>query len=1217
MIKIQSLILLILLTFFQQNLQAQDSDGDGILDVDELRCDQSSVANSNSGTGTFQDQLYIFNWDGADFDDGLQTGDTQTFNLPDGLIVTALFTNVTLSGVGAEVTTSDFKTWSGALLDNLYNTPGVEESFYANVETSKMEITVSFSATKNGLSFPLHLLALDSETTSSSSIENWSVTTNGTNWQFLEQYAGGGVWTGVATPTVTTTDTEQSGGNTIYYSEGATELSYDINSDTSIRRQGFALGLYLVCDTDNDGTPDILDICDGFDDKKDMDTDGVPDGCDQDNDNDGILDSGELRCDYPTVANSNMGTGVYQDQLYFFNWDGADFNDGLQTGDSQTFNFPDGLSITALFTNVALTGSGAELITSDLETWPGALLHNLYNTPGTQESFYGNVETATMSITVSFSAVKNGQPFPLDLLALDPETTNTSTQEDWSVTTNGTNWSLLEQYSGGGVWTGAGTPTVTATDTEQSGGNSIFYSKGVTELNYNITSDGAVRRQAFAVGLYLICDTDNDGTPDAQDLDSDNDGIYDVVEAGGTDTDNDGIADGTFGTNGIPSSAGTGLTPIETTSGIADYLNLDSDDDGCSDSNEAYDSSTADGGDGGQFGTGTPTAINADGTVTAATYTTGSVAAVTDDSDITACLVIDSDNDGVPDTSDLDDDNDGIPDTVEGTIDTDGDGVPDYLDLDSDNDGIADIKEAGGIDTDGDGQIDYPISDDPMSMNDTNNDGLDDGIATSPLPDLDSDLDGLVNRLDLDSDNDGITDIIEAGGLDINTDGQVDYATPGDPTTMLDVDSDGFINTIDTNNNTIVGTNDGGTTLPDSDTDGDGYPNRLDLDSDNDGIHDVIESGGIDDDNNGTANDNDNNVDNNASNGIPTSAPGGNTPIDTGANASPDYLNLDSDEDGCSDANEAYGNADTDGGDGGQFGTGTPAATVAFGLVTEAVYNTGAVEAVVVSTDTTACEILDADADGDGVLDDQEVLDGTDPNNPCDFVIASVTETQTGSYLVADCDGDGVTNEQEITDNTNPEDPCNYNRANVTLNQSGDYLISDCDGDGVLNGTEILDGTEVDNPCNFLATSSTIEKSGDYLDADCDGDLISNGQEITDGTNPEDPCNNIGGTIPSGAICDIDIESDLMLPRNNGGVFKITNIEAFPDNTVRIYNRWGILVFETKGYDNGNNGFQGVSQGRATIQKNERLPVGTYFYIIDYRKGQENKSKTGYLYLNR
>lgn len=53
--------------------------------------------------------------------------------------------------------------------------------------------------------------------------------------------------------------------------------------------------------------------------------------------------------------------------------------------------------------------------------------------------------------------------------------------------------------------------------------------------------------------------------------------------------------------------------------GIPNLLDLDSDGDGCSDANEAYNNSNADGGDDGQYGSGTP-AVNADGTVIAASY---------------------------------------------------------------------------------------------------------------------------------------------------------------------------------------------------------------------------------------------------------------------------------------------------------------------------------------------------------------------------------------------------------------------------------------------------------------------------------------------------------------------------------------------------------------------------------------------------------------------
>ena len=70
-------------------------------------------------------------------------------------------------------------------------------------------------------------------------------------------------------------------------------------------------------------------------------------------------------------------------------------------------------------------------------------------------------------------------------------------------------------------------------------------------------------------------DTDNDTTYDFRDIDSDGDGKYDVIEAGGIDGDNDGVV-GTgippVDKNGVPST-GAGLTPPDSDSdGIPDYL---------------------------------------------------------------------------------------------------------------------------------------------------------------------------------------------------------------------------------------------------------------------------------------------------------------------------------------------------------------------------------------------------------------------------------------------------------------------------------------------------------------------------------------------------------------------------------------------------------------------------------------------------------------------
>ncbi|TRX05729.1 gliding motility-associated C-terminal domain-containing protein, partial [Flavobacterium gawalongense] len=89
--------------------------------------------------------------------------------------------------------------------------------------------------------------------------------------------------------------------------------------------------------------------------------------------------------------------------------------------------------------------------------------------------------------------------------------------------------------------------------------------------------------------------------------------------------------------------------------------------------------------------------------------------------------------------------------------------------------------------------------------------------------------------------------------------------------------------------------------------------------------------------------------------------------------------------------------------------------------------------------------------------------------------------------------------------------------------------------------------------------------------------------------------------------------------------FIIDNIDdtvCYPDNTVEIYNRWGVLVFETSNYNNTSKAFDGTSQGRATISQSSGLPTGTYFYILNYTSVDDNgniitNKKDGYLYLTK
>ena len=81
---------------------------------------------------------------------------------------------------------------------------------------------------------------------------------------------------------------------------------------------------------------------------------------------------------------------------------------------------------------------------------------------------------------------------------------------------------------------------------------------------------------------------------------------------------------------------------------------------------------------------------------------------------------------------------------------------------------------------------------------------------------------------------------------------------------------------------------------------------------------------------------------------------------------------------------------------------------------------------------------------------------------------------------------------------------------------------------------------------------------------------------------------------------------------------RIDGLENYPNNSIRIYNRWGVLVYTTKAYDTAGNVFDGTSEGRVTVDQDHKLPAGTYFYVLDYENVTGEMIRlTGYIYLNR
>ncbi len=132
---------------------------------------------------------------------------------------------------------------------------------------------------------------------------------------------------------------------------------------------------------------------------------------------------------------------------------------------------------------------------------------------------------------------------------------------------------------------------------------------------------------------------------------------------------------------------------------------------------------------------------------------------------------------------------------------------------------------------------------------------------------------------------------------------------------------------------------------------------------------------------------------------------------------------------------------------------------------------------------------------------------------------------------------------------------------------------------------------------SVVATAST-RSSGTVSDTSDDGDDLD-GNASNDPTVTELGCLTVFNEFsPNG-----DGVNDILI---------INCIDNYPNNKLEIYNRWGNIVYEKRGY---NNDWEGISNGRATVNASEELPVGTYYYVLDF--GDGSKPKVGWLYINR
>ena len=522
-------------------------------------------------------------------------------------------------------------------------------------------------------------------------------------------------------------------------------------------------------DSDGDGIPDATEDADGDGDptNDDGDSDGRPNFVDLDADGDGIPDATEDADGDGNPANDDTdGDGL------------ADYRDLDADGDG----IPDNVEAQA---TSAYTAPSAQDVDND----------------GLDDAYDSNTSNGSLAASVGLVPVDTDSDGTPDYRDLDsdgdtvadlteghdanfdgtPETTPAGADADSDGLDN-----AFDVFDYSGVAPGPAT----------TGNNAANGTTDVASDYPDEDNDGEPQWRDFADAdgdlipdaVEGTGDTDGDGRPDFQDLDSDNDGIRDAVEAGA-----------------VPSS------PVDTDQdGTADYLDLDADGDGLFDLNEGNDDdrngvndfaasppagydAVADGNSDGQIdASGAGQFVDTDGNGLDDRYETDPAAEQ------------DTDGDGYADYVDLDSDADGMLDSTEGgatpssPIDTDGDGTADYLDLDADNDGLVDNLEAQA-----EGSYTAPNGDD------VDRDGLNDAYdadtagassrtvaASQGLTPVNTDSgsgDTTPDYRDLDSDGDTIVDLID--GNDANQDGQNDHATspPSGFAAVADANGDGQI----------------------------------------------------------------------------------------------------------------------------------------------------------------------------------------------------------------------------------------------------------------------------------------------------------------------------------------------------------------------------------------------------------------------------------------
>ncbi|MDE1207492.1 gliding motility-associated C-terminal domain-containing protein, partial [Tenacibaculum larymnensis] len=305
--------------------------------------------------------------------------------------------------------------------------------------------------------------------------------------------------------------------------------------------------------------------------------------------------------------------------------------------------------------------------------------------------------------------------------------------------------------------------------------------------------------------------------------------------------------------------------------------------------------------------------------------------------------------------------------------------------------------------------------------------------------------------------------------------------------------------------------------------------------------------------------------------------------IDTDNDGIPDAMDVDDDNDGIPDVEEGDGLVDTD--------------------------NDGVPDSLDLDSDNDGINDVieggdgDLDTNGDGVIDSND-SGYTDANGD------GQADDSVDNNEEPDTDGDGIPDYQDLdSDDDGINDVVEGGNSDEDGDGQVDNPYEDTDGDGIADSVDGFDGhgdaNSPDNNTDPIDPNSGGNGVVDDSGIDSDGDGIADSVDGLEG---------FGDAINEDTCVKVN---NLMSPNGDSAnsYLHIDCIENFPSNAIEIFNRWGNTVYRAKGYNNSSIVFRGISEGRANINVGDKLPVGTYFYILDLGNG--SKVKKGWIYINR